>query len=495
VLDVSDHHLRILFSLLIAMLPPSLAQAEDTKNPPPNPTLCIECLKIRVGLPRIVRGPAPNTVDNTFSEIRLPNGRYRGFTAAGDSYAIDGSQPWDMGGPAVTVLKPGPPGSSSSCGQWLAHVEPAGKTLLGWVHQETACDFANGGQMQMSIATSEDNGLTWNVLGAIIAGTDQPTPGRQTGETCASAVNGGNGYYYAYCVRNRDGLNYVARAAVAEPGPGNWKKYFNGAWSQPGTGGDASGLEGVAAPVVAYWPTIGETVAVGYVPGASNLGLFFSADRLHFTPVPVPLLDKDFNNWNRPAPTELIVYPSLIDAHTGSNQLSSNQWNLFYMDVQPNEGFNKRYLVVRPIEVSGRSHQSGESQVAVVVGRWHNAALHDRWSTTGAVPGNYTTYLLEKETGYLTTAADPAKPSVELEDCVSQSSGHPDHLLEQVGVCGPARYQRLRPAGWVYSYPQEHTVPLYRCYNPQDQSHFASNEADCEKLGTMERLLGYVLRR
>jgi hypothetical protein len=70
---VSDHHLRILFSLLIAMLPPSLAQAEDTKNPPPNPTLCIECLKIRVGLPRIVRGPAPNTVDNTFSEIKLPN--------------------------------------------------------------------------------------------------------------------------------------------------------------------------------------------------------------------------------------------------------------------------------------------------------------------------------------------------------------------------------------------------------------------------------------
>src|SRR5262249_13820871 len=102
-----------------------------------------------------------------------------------------------MGGPAVTVLTPVPPGSSSSCGQWLGHVEPAGKTLLGWVHQETACDYAKGGQThaQLSIATSEDNGLTWNVLGAIIAGADQPTPGRQTGESCASVVNGGDGYY------------------------------------------------------------------------------------------------------------------------------------------------------------------------------------------------------------------------------------------------------------------------------------------------------------
>jgi hypothetical protein len=73
---LSDRSLRTLFSLVIAMLPPSLVEAGDTKDPP-NPALCIECLKIRVGLPRVVRGPAPNTVDNTFSEIKLPNGRYR----------------------------------------------------------------------------------------------------------------------------------------------------------------------------------------------------------------------------------------------------------------------------------------------------------------------------------------------------------------------------------------------------------------------------------
>lgn len=49
-------------------------------------------------------------------------------------------------------------------------------------------------------------------------------------------------------------------------------------------------------------------------------------------------------------------------------------------------------------------------------------------------------------------------------------------------------------AGWVYSQPQDQTVPLYRCYNAQEHSHFASNESDCEKLGDMERLLGYAFR-
>jgi hypothetical protein len=140
-----DHCLRILIGLLVAMLmPPGFAQAQDTKNPPPNRALCIECLKIRVGLPRVVRGPAGNTVDNTFSEIKLPNGQFRGFTGLPPSETptlIDGNTPWDMGGRAVEVLKPGAPGSMATCGQWLIHVEPAGKTLLGWVHRHAAFDF------------------------------------------------------------------------------------------------------------------------------------------------------------------------------------------------------------------------------------------------------------------------------------------------------------------------------------------------------------------
>lgn len=93
------------------------------------------------------------------------------------------------------------------------------------------------------------------------------------------------------------------------------------------------------------------------------------------------------------------------------------------------------------------------------------------------------------------TVADAAKPSVELEDCVTQRPGHPDHLLAEKGFCEAHSYQRLRTAGWVYAQTQPGTIPLYRCYNPKDQSHFASNEPDCEELGTSERLLGYALRQ
>jgi hypothetical protein len=32
-----------------------------------------------------------------------------------------------------------------------------------------------------------------------------------------------------------------------------------------------------------------------------------------------------------------------------------------------------------------------------------------------------------------------------------------------------------------------------RCVNEKEHSHFASNAADCEQLGKMERILGYAL--
>jgi hypothetical protein len=482
-----DHCLRILIGLLVAMLmPPGFAQAQVTKTPPPNRALCIECLKIRVGLPRVARGPAGNTVDNTFSEIKLPNGQFRGFTAVGNSYAIDGNTPWDMGGRAVEVLKPGAPGSMATCGQWLIHVEPVGKTLLGWVHQETACHYGNPTQshMSMSLATSTDNGLTWQVEGFIITGkeNDKPADGWVTGESCNSAVDGEDGYYYASCERQRDRVSYVARAPVSDPGPGNWKKYFNGAWSQPGVGGDAS--KSGSGSILANWPSIGEMVSLIYqprtrapgdkTPAPGAIHLAFSKDHLNFTIMREPLALLDGGGWARPNPYELLDYWSLLDAHTGSNKLSGDQWNLFYMDLQPNESFDKRYLVARPIVVS-QSRQDEEPQVGVILGHWYNAARHEHWSTIAAVPGNYTDYKLEAQSGYLMTVADAKRPSVELEDCVSQQGVHLDHILMPTNTCQGRAYKRQRTVGWVFSTPQPRTQPLYSCYSEAEKSHFAAN--------------------
>jgi hypothetical protein len=448
---------------------------------------CTECIRIRVGLPRVARGPSPGIPDSKFTEIRLPDGRFRGFSASATTYAIDGPTPWAMGGPAVPVLGPGAPGSYGASGKWINHVERSGNILLGWVHDETG-DAPGQGLKSMSLAISKDDGLHWEDIGQIITGKDSLTHGKVTGEGDCGAVNGQDGYYYAYCGRTRDGATIVARAPVDNPAPKHWLKYYNGQWGEPGLGGDATGLASKSAGL-ARWATTGQTVALGWLPG--GLGLFFSRDHVAFSAVREPLLDLDTGIWRRPDPSELLAYFALLDASNGGEQLG-DRWMMAYTYLQPNETFGQRYLVFRPVDVSF-SPTPVSPQVGVLLARWYNKALHDHWSTTAPVPDNHGAYALEAQSGYLLTAVDPAKPSVQLEDCVSFWPGHPDHVLEVKGVCEAGHYARLRTAGWIYQKPQAQTVPLYRCYSARDKSHFASNKADCEGLGAMERLLGYAL--
>lgn len=479
---------------LVLMFFASTSQEQTAQ--PGNATSCIECLRIRVGLPRVVRGPSGTAVDNTFSAVKLPNGRFRGFTAVGTSWAIDGNAPWDMGGPAVPVLKPGGPGTMSNCGQWLEHVEPVGKTLLGWVHRET-CNGTGMDHWSMSIATSTDYGLTWHDLGFILTGSDSPTPGKRTGEGSCTAVNGGDGYYYAYCGRTKDSLVYAARAPVTNPGSGNWKKYFNGAWSEPGLGGDASRMgpkNWTVGTAAARWLTSGEFVNLGGVTG--GLGVYFSTDHVNFIALPAPLIDIDPNvSWVKrlQEPHELLTYFSLLDANTGGNQLNDH-WLLAYMDLQPHESFDKRYLVFRPVEVS-RSRKPGEPQVAIALAHWYNPGKHEHWSTVAAVPGNYSDFKLQAVSGYLMTAADSKLPSVELEDCIMDQGQHLDHILMQKKeACATHGYRRDRTVGWVFASPQPDSQPLYRCYSEAEKSHFAANTPDCDHLGKQEALLGYNLK-
>jgi hypothetical protein len=491
-------YLLVVLGCLSFILPSAFAPTIFAKDARSSPAICIECLKIRVGLPIVEQGPAPNIADNKFSVIQLPDGRFRGFTAAAETFAVDGRSPSDMGGPLRKVLGRGAPGKYGESGKWINHVERSGNLLLGWIHDETG-DAPGQGLKSMSLAKSRDDGLNWEDVGQIVTGKGALTRGNVIGEGDCSVVNGQDGYDYAYCWRNPYGAEsaaeIVARAPASDPNPGKWMKYYQGKWDQPGVGGDSTGLAQGVGGSAARWSSTNETLLLGWTKG--GVGLHLSTDGTTFTsfvPLREPLLVLDPGTWNRPAPTELIAYQVLIDAKTGSNQLS-NAWLMAYMSIQPNESFDKRYLVIRSVDVS-MSNAPISPQVGVLLARWYNAGLHDRWSTTAPVPPtNGSAYELEAKSGYLMTVADPAKPSVELEDCVSQWPGHPDHMLDQKGVCEADHYgfRRLRTAGWVYSKPQEQTIPLYRCYNAQQRSHFASNAADCEKLGVMERLLGYAL--
>jgi hypothetical protein len=189
----------------------------------------------------------------------------------------------------------------------------------------------------------------------------------------------------------------------------------------------------------------------------------------------------------------LYSYQDLIDAKTGLKQLGDH-WLLTYMYLNPGEGFDKRYLVFQPIDIS-HSRKPGEPQVGVMLTHWYSAALHDHRATVSPVAGNYTQYKLVAQLGYLITVSDSARPTVELEECVSKWPGHPDHILIQLGVCEKQGYKRLRNAGYVYSSPQPDTQPLYRCYSDIEKSHFAANSEDCASMGKKEALLGYDLKQ
>jgi hypothetical protein len=469
------------------------AVAPPGKDTPPDPTAT---MRVRVGVPLVARGPAPNIADASFTAIQLPNGKFRGFTSAGTTWAIDGNHPYDMGGAGVAVLKAGPPNTPDSCGQWIVHVELEGKTLYGWDHNETACDYGKFGQTHASMvmAISSDFGLTWKTEGPIVTGADPPADGKETGDSCANVVRGNDGYDYAWCLHNGGhswdgGYGFFARAPTSDPGPGQWKKYFNGSWSEPGVGGKSSPIDGGG---VAWWNTAGETIGLNWVKG--GIGLDASQDRLHFKQVfPQPLMLAEPGDWSRKNGLELIAYPDLIDAKTGLNQLSDH-WLLAYMYLNPGENFGKRYLVFRPVDISWTRGQ-GEPLAGEMLTHWYDAAHHDHWTTTAPVPGNYSAYRLVAQLGYVMTAPDPASPAVELEECISKWPGAPDRILIQKGVCETQDYQRLRSAGFVYKTTQPNTQPLYRCYSQAEHSHFASNTEDCNNMGKREALLGYDLKQ
>ncbi|MFY0529162.1 hypothetical protein ACN28I_40355 [Archangium gephyra] len=445
---------------------------------------------MRIDRPRIIRGPASDELDSFFNEIRLANGLKRGFTANASTYAMDGKEPWDMGGVRRKVLEPGSPGTYNECGHWLSDTVKLGGVVHGFVHAESDCNYLEGRtHKSMAFATSSNEGLTWSLKGQIITGTDAPAPSIHTGEGDCTVIHGADGYYYAYCLRARDWVTIVARAPVANPAPGKWFKYDGTSWSQPGLGGEASSL-GALGSAAAHWVTQDQILLLGQDKWFGGLKASFSSDKLQFTTMNEPWLFLDDDEWNRPAPTELIAYASVL-SHDQVNNEIRNPFILTYTYVPPGEKFDRRYLVFRDVSI-WMSSSPASPQVGVALSRWYNAATQDRWSTTAAVPGNDETYVYEGLLGYLMTKPHPTLATVKLEDCVSDWPGHPDHLLAE---CEAEGYSRLRTAGWIFEAPQPNTLPLYRCYNPEVRQHFVSNQANCEGMGSKEWLMGHALAR
>jgi hypothetical protein len=187
--------------LLVGVHGAARGQAADTKNTQ-QAAPCMDCISIRVGLPKVVQGPGPGIPDSAFTMVWLSNGRFRGFSANSTTYAIDGDSPWDMAGTPMPVLGPAPRGEYGESGEWIDHIERSGNKLLGWVHDETG-DRPGMGLWSISMAVSENEGRSWRRLGQIITGTEGVVQGRVTGVGGGDTIDGKDGYYYAYGLWSR----------------------------------------------------------------------------------------------------------------------------------------------------------------------------------------------------------------------------------------------------------------------------------------------------
>ena len=462
----------LLLPLLLAAWPAAAADAP-----------CIDCLSFRLDPPEVVRGPFPDELDNAFTALHLRDGGWRGFSANGATYAIDGASLNDMGGARRTVLEPGPKGSDAECGRWLNTVLPVGDALYGLVHQEAGCDYGHGGQTHKSvaIAVSHDQGLSWDDLGTVISGADAATPGKGTGEGDCTMVDGQDGYAYAYCLRLSDYKTIVARAPLTALGPGNWRKYDNGRWSSPGLGGGATsiGFVGVAS---AYFRDPGAVALLVADPWFHGVRLSLSTDKVHFTDLPEPLIPLDATDWERPAPSELVAYIGVLDPETGANTVGED-FVLATAFLPPGATFADRYLALQRVHMRQGEPATGP-QVGVALARWSLAGGGSR-TTTGPVIDKDAA--IDSTLGYLMTKAPDGAPSVKLEEC---ALGH-GYRLEIDGTCALEGATRLRTAGWAYDDRRPDTRPLYRCAGVHGR--FVSNDPACEGRGDVEMRLGFAL--
>ena len=183
-------------------------------------------------------------------------------------------------------------------------VDPDTGDWYGLVHNEfTPQPFGDGLHFDaIDYAVSKNQGKTWTIKAHVITSpysTERGDTSAFPNQTYSYGdgdqrllVDTASGYFYVYygsrAVDKNGGwkafYEHVARAPIADKmAPGSWQKWYDGSWSQPGTGGKESNMVPVtAADTTGYTPasdeydpagtgSVDQQVAAGTAPPTSPL--------------------------------------------------------------------------------------------------------------------------------------------------------------------------------------------------------------------------------
>ncbi len=358
----------------------------------------------------------------------------------------------------------------------------------------------------MTIGTSTDYGLTWKILGR---SSEAPTHRFRTRRRADSCILNGavartatitpivlhNGGYHSW----DGGYTFIARATASDPGPGKWKKYFNGAWNEPGVDGKSTPIDGSG---VAWWTTIHEMIGLKGAKG--SIGISRSSTLLHFTPIlSQPLMLIEPGDWEaRKNGLELVAYTSTgsMPIRGSTSSATTGCWRI--CGWKPRREFrqtlsglsSRRYFLVARAQANRKLGEMPILHRMVQPRRPPRSLCLRQHQSAGQF---WAAYGMVAQLGYMMTAPDSKEASTELEECVSQGSRHLDHLdskgrLRNPGLQTPAQRRDLSTLPY-----QPNTQPLYRHYSPDtEKSHFAANKDDCNGMGKRRKpFWGYDLKQ